>query len=447
MSSRPRTSKRSLASAEQTEGHKRSKNTHIADNDITESSGTVESIEVAVPDNGTSADRDEPYLESGDDIGEDHVIVNESNTNTIALIDEPAASEAGHIEAAEVVEAPNVPSMIEHGITEAQAVKLLNAMGIEPGAVAGVKVRNLMAIYKSLQAADTEVAEQVSTEINGSVEEARMVAQPPEPSPSSAAETASTPRAIVVHVPTTEAEAVNVLDSISVGAHRVEGWKLQDMKLATFADPERAVFAITKLPGDVDWGLPTAFNNASNFLCGKGTSKPVSVWILGEVASTWWFDRDGFPAQRIALSVQPLCADTSAFCKAQLRNLCMPKTASVVANSFGTDQVKATRWMTSRGKKGEESRTSEFEELYDARTALKDKSLLTKLPVNDLKEHDIALMEARIGRYAVKASDSMKGKSRVMDRWEAFYDLQAVYLIKEAIDHVPTPVPVLDLEI
>ncbi|KAJ7467277.1 hypothetical protein B0H11DRAFT_2239518 [Mycena galericulata] len=352
-----------------------------------------------------------------------------------------AASEAEHIEAAEVVEAPNVPSMIEHGITEAQAVKLLNAMGIEPGAVAGVKVRNLMAIYKSLQAADTEVAEQVSTEINGSVEEARMVAQPPEPSPSSAAATASTPRAIVVHVPTTEAEAVNVLDSISVGAHRVEGWKLQDMKLATFADPERA------LPGDVDWGLPTAFNNASNFLCGKGTSKPVSVWILGEVVSTWWFDRDGIPAQRIALSVQPLCADTSAFCKAQLRNLCMPKTASVVANSFGTDQVKVTRWMTSRGKKGEESRTSEFEELYDARTALKDKSLLTKLPVNDLKEHDIALMEARIGRYAVKASDSMKGKSRVMDRWEAFYDLQAVYLIKDAIDHVPTPVPVLDLEI
>ncbi|KAJ7439169.1 hypothetical protein B0H11DRAFT_2254096 [Mycena galericulata] len=389
MSSRPRTSKRSLASAEQTEGHKRSKNTPISDNDITESAGTVESIEVTVPDNGTSADRDEPYLESGDDIGEDHVILNESSTNTIALIDEPAASEAGHIEAAEVVEAPNVPSMIEHGITEAQAVKLLNAIGIEPGAVAGVKVRNLMAIYKSLQAADTEVAEQVSTEINGSVEEARMVVQPPEPSPSSAAATASTPRAIVVHVPTTEAEAINVLDSIGVGAHRVEGWKLQDMnrvvRLATFVDPERAVFAITKLPGDVDWGLPTAFNNASNFFCGRK----------------------------------------------QLRN----------------GSSKATRWMTSRGKKGEESRTSEFEELYDARTALKDKSLLTKLPVNDLKEHDIALMEARIGRYAVKASDSMKGKSRVMDRWEAFYDLQAVYLIKEAIDHVPTPVPVLDLEI
>ncbi|KAJ7126126.1 hypothetical protein C8R44DRAFT_618220, partial [Mycena epipterygia] len=200
-------------------------------------------------------------------------------------------------------------------------------------------------------------------------------------------------------------------------------------RLLNFVDPDRAIYAATMFPPSVDWGIPTSFKDASNMVCTKGTSKPILFWLVGKIASMWWFDRTGYPAKRVALSVQPLSSNTSNYCKAQLRNFCMPKTKCTLR------QHCFSRWMTVRAKKGEDQESVEFDEVYDARTSLKDRTLMSKRAVNELREHDIVLVEARIGRYPVKATDgsSAKGKSRAMDRWEAFYDLQTVYLIKDAV--------------
>ncbi|KAJ7687292.1 hypothetical protein B0H17DRAFT_1136414 [Mycena rosella] len=224
----------------------------------------------------------------------------------------------------------------------------------------------------------------------------------------------------------------------------LQDWTLSEMKfrsstsisfmytLLTYVNPEKSIYAVTRLPNNVNWGIPTSFNDASKMLCMKGTSKPILVWIISEVASTWWFDRTGMGTARVAISMQHLCSTACNLCKLQLRNLCMPETSSNMANGFGPDQVKASWWMSIRAAKGEEPRTLDFEDLYDARTSLKDKSLLNKVPVNDLKEHDFILIEARIGRYASKDASSAKGKGRSMEKWEAFYDLQSIFLLKDA---------------
>jgi hypothetical protein len=106
-----------------------------------------------------------------------------------------------------------------------------------------------------------------------------------------------------------------------------------------------------------------------------------------------------------------------------------------VAEQFGPSQVKASRWMNVRSGKGEPSKTTEFKAVYDARKSLRDKSLLPQLHVGQLKLHDIVVMEVRLSRYAVKeeSSSDSKGKKRSMDRWQAFYDLQAVYKVKDAV--------------
>jgi hypothetical protein len=90
--------------------------------------------------------------------------------------------------------------------------------------------------------------------------------------------------------------------------------------------------------------------------------------------------------------------------------------------------------MNTRATKGQPAKTNEFKCVYDARKTLRDKALLQQVNVGQLKVHDFVVMEARLGRYAVKeeGAPDIKGKRRAMDRWQAFYDLQAVYKIKDA---------------
>ncbi|KAJ7431459.1 hypothetical protein B0H11DRAFT_1762055, partial [Mycena galericulata] len=197
-------------------------------------------------------------------------------------------------------------------------------------------------------------------------------------------------------------------------------------------------YNIIDIPFDVDWGQRSTFNDMSKTLCRSGTSTPIVAWLTGEVASQWFFDADGYPATRIAFSVLPMANNVHEFCKTQLNELCMPTTT--VADSFDPGEVRVSRWMNERASKGQPARTHEFKAVYDARKTLRDKSLLQQLNVGHLKVHDFVVVEVHIGRYAVKddsAPANNKGKRRAMDRWQAFYELQAIYKIKNAIGMSP----------
>ncbi|KAK6977892.1 hypothetical protein R3P38DRAFT_3236566 [Favolaschia claudopus] len=299
---------------------------------------------------------------------------------------------------------------------EAQAVRMLHELGVEPGSLVGLNLAGLNAIYRALTDKRTAPARSPppsqitppltplpppSTQIPppstqpSQVPVAEVSQEVPTPSSINAVGTVS-PVAVdlLSDFPTTKEGALQALERLNVPNARVSHFDHLTLKrlhsMMTFADTAQHYYAVNNIKVSTDWGIPTSFNNASNVLCEKGTSKRLTLWILGEVASQFWFSEDGYPAKRVGLSVQPFASDIHEFCKRLLHGLCMPRNSSLVADGFGPDQVRATHWMTRRGQKGLPSATDEFTEFYDARATLKDKSSMAKLSVEDIIEHDPA---------------------------------------------------------
>jgi hypothetical protein len=80
-----------------------------------------------------------------------------------------------------------------------------------------------------------------------------------------------------------------------------------------------------QIPGEWDWGLSSAFNDASNLLCAKGTAKPLTVWVAGEVTNHYFYDDNGAAAKRVAISVQPLSSRMHNSSKELLNALTCPR--------------------------------------------------------------------------------------------------------------------------
>ncbi|KAJ6497081.1 hypothetical protein C8R47DRAFT_1069137 [Mycena vitilis] len=329
---------------------------------------------------------------------------------------------------------------------EIEAIKILSILGVEPGALAGVSLPTLNAIIQSMT--KSAAAKRVpTTDLQAAV------------APAGVEHTQSA----TVYDPSGGAHgpemtnAVNALVDIGVAANRLSGWTIAEMKrlriILRWSDEKRRVYNIDSAHLKLDWGVPAPFNNTSNVLCVAGTPNPVTFWITGEVSSQFWVDQEGWPHMRPAISVQPLIDCTTDFCRTQLNELCMPigscNPLAKLVDLFGPAQVKASRWMTERATKGQPAKTIEFKAVYDARKTLRDKTLLQQLNVGQLKLRDFVVLEVQVGRYATKdeGTSDVKGKKRNMDRWQSFYDLQAVYKFKDAIQADDAAPVVADFEI
>ncbi|KAJ7868200.1 hypothetical protein B0H14DRAFT_3861564 [Mycena olivaceomarginata] len=335
--------------------------------------------------------------------------------------------------------------------TEAAAVVLLNSVGAEPGALVGLDLAGLNAVYRSL------LHERIAAGLLPTLP--RVAAAPAlrgRDVPVATVLPAGAPVNAHASLPTTLPEemssALEAFSKLGVPADRLTGKDFGQMRrlysILTYFDHTRCVGTLdrVRVPGEWDWGLSSAFNDASNLLCAKGSSKPLTVWVPGEVTNQYFYDDNGGPAKRVAISVQPLSGRIHDSSKNLLNSLSSPRNTSLVAAAFGPDQFRATRWMTVRGQRGQASSVVEFSDYYDARSALKDKLLMEKIGVNQIMEHDLVLVEARIGRYNSEPASEVKGKKRVMNNWQTFYDLQAIYLIQNA-SAVPAPVVAGDLMI
>ncbi|KAJ7340537.1 hypothetical protein DFH08DRAFT_963423 [Mycena albidolilacea] len=307
--------------------------------------------------------------------------------------------------------------------TEAAAV-LLNGLGAEPGALVGLDLAGLNAIYRTL------LHEKIAAGMLPTVPRSAAAAGSTSPAVSSSAKA---PASLPTILPADMRTALETFSRVGVPAEKLAGKDLSQMRrlyaIIIYFDKTRCVGALDRIqvPGDWDWGLSSAFNDASNLLCAKGTSKPLTGGSLG------------------AISVQPLLvAPRHQHEPAELSE--QPRNTSLVAAAFGPDQFRATRWMTVRGQRGQPSSVIEFSDYYDARTVLKDKLLMEKIGVNQIMEHDLVLIEARIGRYNSEPAGEARGKKRVMNNWQTFYDLQAIYLIQNA-SAVAAPVVADDLMI
>ncbi|KAF8217216.1 hypothetical protein K438DRAFT_1558867 [Mycena galopus ATCC 62051] len=199
-----------------------------------------------------------------------------------------------------------------------------------------------------------------------------------------------------------------------------------------YTNRARNIYALDKIAVDTDWGIPTSFNDTSNILCERHSSNPVTLWIVGEVTKQYWFETSGFPAARASIAVQPLSSVMHNLSTALLNGVCMPRGKSTNAATFGPDQVRAGRWMTVRGKKGQSGPNEEFTDYFDATVTLKDKSAMTKLSVERIREHDIVLLETRVVRYNTEKGADGRVKRGPMNQWQVCFNLESLYLVEPA---------------
>ncbi|KAJ7602625.1 hypothetical protein DFH06DRAFT_1152726 [Mycena polygramma] len=263
------------------------------------------------------------------------------------------------------------------GRTEAEAMKILNLLGVEPGALVGVGLQTLNAIINTMtKTVPAPKSNDLATAAadNGAVATAPAKAGPDDPVVAAALVT-----------------ALDALVEVGVARERLVGWNVDELKrlkvLLSWADGKRHVYNINTARIKKDWGVASPFNNTSNIICLEGTCKPVTFWIPGEISGLWFFNQEGYHAPRPAITVQPLVGGVPDFCRSQLHEMCMPTSSSKVAEQFGPDQVKASRWMTTRATQGQPAKTQEFKAIFDARKSLRDKAVLQQLSVGQLKLH------------------------------------------------------------
>ncbi|KAK7001757.1 hypothetical protein R3P38DRAFT_3609302 [Favolaschia claudopus] len=314
--------------------------------------------------------------------------------------------------------------------SEAEAVKILTKLGVEPGSVVNLDLNGLNALYIAMVTQTAKTAYGAET---GLVAATRNHAAP---AMTNANIVSAQPAQTSVDFPADINAARQVMKTLNLPDVLVNEMELVLMRrlssIIGYSNEERRVFAIDRINIQTDWGTPTPYNDAANFLCVKGSSDIVTGWIVGQVASQYWFNQQGFPANRVGCSIQPAGKDLHQFCKKLLHGLCMPRNSSLVADAFGPDQVRATRWMTRRGQRGQATTTEEFKDFYDARVTLQDKSLMARLSVEQIVEHDLVLMEVHIGRYNAESAPEGKGRRGNMTKWQTFYDLRALYLLMNA---------------
>jgi hypothetical protein len=79
-------------------------------------------------------------------------------------------------------------------------------------------------------------------------------------------------------------------------------------------------YAFDNLPSAREWGVNRPFDDKSTNLCKPGTNEPYTIWFVGRVSRTWFFDRESNPAAQIALNFLPVNDATGA---AAQQLLCM----------------------------------------------------------------------------------------------------------------------------
>ncbi|KAF8166595.1 hypothetical protein K438DRAFT_1775030 [Mycena galopus ATCC 62051] len=316
----------------------------------------------------------------------------------------------------------DVPGPFAAARTEAEAAANLNALGFEPAALVGLDVQALNALHSAVlrgKLSDAAASpEQSSAGPSNNKVVAASLPHRAQPSASSMSRAHHLAGLAATNIPE---ERVAHLTDVELG--RVHA-------IVAYTDNTRNIYPLESVAVGMDWGVATSFNNMANYICQKGTSKPITFWVVGAVTFGHWFNKEGLAADRVALGIQPLSTTASASCKTLLDTLCVPRNSSYVAAGFGADQIKATRWMTVKAQNGKPATVLMFTDVYNASSALRDKTSMEKLAVDTLKPHDLVLVEARIGRHTT--DPATKGKPRTMDNFQAFFNLESLYLLKSA---------------
>ncbi|KAJ6623307.1 hypothetical protein B0H10DRAFT_2213699 [Mycena sp. CBHHK59/15] len=187
-------------------------------------------------------------------------------------------------------------------------------------------------------------------------------------------------------------------------------------RLLNFADDVHGIYAAHRMPRDASWDTDHGVDR--------------------EITTTWMCERNGDPTNRVSASILPLDSSLLA-ASMQLRNLANPKDMRFCA-AWGPGQLRGNTWMN-RGPQtlGVPTTATLFVEYFNATSRLQEKSRMTRLRVQELKAHDLVLMEVTVARYAVRAGGGEPAAGSTarqipMDNWIPYYKLEALYLLDSA---------------
>ncbi|KAH9943652.1 hypothetical protein B0H21DRAFT_823635 [Amylocystis lapponica] len=193
--------------------------------------------------------------------------------------------------------------------------------------------------------------------------------------------------------------------------------------MVTFADPANGKFAICEIPQTATWGTGP---NDSIFCI---ANSPVTIYIVGEVRTTWFHTRLGAPQSYVNLRIRPVRAqDLRAARNLLASNATVPPRAlisilamfvlelnDVAAITKYKITVYASRRSTLKLKGAPHATPVEFTKCYDARF------------------NDVVLMECYMTRYRVN-DEGMVIYRGAWDIYRAAFELQALSLIAIGAD-------------
>ncbi|KAH9920729.1 hypothetical protein B0H21DRAFT_712878 [Amylocystis lapponica] len=216
--------------------------------------------------------------------------------------------------------------------------------------------------------------------------------------------------------------------------HRLNG-------MVTFTDPANGKFAICEILQTATWGTGP---NDSIFCI---ANSPVTIYIVGEVRTTWFHTRLGAPQSYVNLRICPVRAqDLRAARNLLASNATVPPRAlisilamfvlelnNVAAITKYKNTVYAGRRSTLKLKGAPHATPVEFTKCYDAREHFQSKSAMNKWPVDGVGFNDMVLMECYMTRYRVN-DEGMAIYRGAWDIYRAAFELQALSLIAIGAD-------------
>ncbi|TFY76072.1 hypothetical protein EWM64_g7944 [Hericium alpestre] len=210
-------------------------------------------------------------------------------------------------------------------------------------------------------------------------------------------------------------------------------WQHQCLtKFLTYANKDEQYYALLRIPPCLVWekkvdGLITVCNTLHTPL----SSKPVMVWIIGQVTKRWFFDKNSNTYNQAAIHVRPLTASSFAAARLLTKHLGAPTgtlddaSGELRASCFCSHQVCGVR----------ASETAAFDDVYDAQVEFKSKTGrngMTPLDAADIQDNDIVLVEATVIRYDKsysKKDGKSGGKKSGSPDWAFLFQLHHISLL------------------
>ncbi|KAJ7131646.1 hypothetical protein C8R43DRAFT_956874 [Mycena crocata] len=225
--------------------------------------------------------------------------------------------------------------------------------------------------------------------------------------------------------------------------------------IGAFEDAARNTHPFRNLPIDADWGQPTPFSDYSSTLCARGTSRAITLNVVGEISRLNLTGPVGQAIPRATLHILPLDPSVRAIAENQTvaySNPADPGKANHLRHLGFTNRSRPIRVLGAQPDQRHDmdirlgstcKYPSQFTRIYDACERLRTKAAMATLAASALRMHDIVMMEVRIRRYRRPNAAGTQSNAG-WTSWTAYHELMAINLLQSAPMTLSAAAPLAD---